>query len=505
MDPACLRHTELPNTSRLFTDFLYQYHRVERFYTVPPSTGYPEERRPQLIEALHGQNTNVAALDRLAQPGAVAVVTGQQVGLFSGPAYTIYKALTAARLAADLSSRGRVAVPVFWLATEDHDWAEVDHCWSFDAARLPVQLRVETSSNGGVPVGSVRPPKWPVADLRATLGDLPFSQEVGAIVDEAYQEGVPMGEAFRKLLERLLKPFGFLFLDPLHPAIRELAAPIMQRALAAGPELNRVLLDRNRELEAAGYHAQVHVDQRTSLFFLLDKGRRVPLRDVRSSPEELAARAHDLSPNALLRPVVQDFLLPTAAYVGGPAEIAYFAQSQVLYEQLLGHMPRLVSRNGFTLIDSRTAKLMARYKLQLSDFFGGEEPLRERVAAQRIPAPLQEQFDTATASVTQTLDALHHNMLGFDRTLAAALEKSRAKMLYQLSKTRAKTARAILRREEQTAADAKWLYNGLYPHKHLQERLYSILPFLAQHGPDLIDRLYENVHLDCPDHVLLPV
>ena len=125
MEPACLRHTELPHTSRLFSDFLYHYHRSERFYTAPPSTGYPEERRAALIAALREQNSNEAALERLAQTGAVAVVTGQQVGLLSGPAYTVYKALTAARIAADLTAHGRTAVPVFWLATEDHDWAEV--------------------------------------------------------------------------------------------------------------------------------------------------------------------------------------------------------------------------------------------------------------------------------------------------------------------------------------------------------------------------------------------
>src|SRR6476660_5249336 len=135
MEPACLRHTELPHTSKLFSDFLYQYHRVERFYTAPLSSGYPEDRRPKMIEALRAQNGDHPSLDVLSQPRAVAVVTGQQVGLFSGPAYTIYKALTAAKLAAQLSAAGTPAVPVFWLATEDHDFAEVSHAWAFDEAK----------------------------------------------------------------------------------------------------------------------------------------------------------------------------------------------------------------------------------------------------------------------------------------------------------------------------------------------------------------------------------
>ena len=162
MEPACLRHTELPHTSRLFSDFLYQYHRVERFYTAPPSTGYPEERRPAMVAALRAQNGDHPSLDILAQPGSVTVVTGQQVGLFSGPAYTIYKALTAAKLARQLSAQGTPAVPVFWLATEDHDFAEVNHAWSFDKANRPLRFEVNGQSGNNRPVGSILIDNWPL-------------------------------------------------------------------------------------------------------------------------------------------------------------------------------------------------------------------------------------------------------------------------------------------------------------------------------------------------------
>jgi uncharacterized protein YllA (UPF0747 family) len=280
---------------------------------------------------------------------------------------------------------------------------------------------------------------------------------------------------------------------------------MLRNAVMIGQDLNRLILQRNRELEAAGYHTQVHVDARTSLFFILEGGRRLPLREVAYSPSELADRAEDLSPNALLRPVVQDYMLPTAAYIGGPAELAYFAQSQVLYERLLGHMPRLISRNGFTLVDSRSAKLLERYRLQLHDFFHGEEPLRERIASTLIPGGLQRQFDDAGGTIAEVLDTLHGSIRSFDPTLDAALTKSRSKIRHQLSKIRAKAAREMLRRDERARAEASYLYNSLYPEKHLQERLYSILPFLAQHGPDLIDRLYDSVRMDCPDHVLLPL
>ena len=505
MEPACLRHTELPHTSRLFSDFLYQYHRVERFYTAPPSTGYPEERRPAMIAALRAQNGDRPALETLSRPGSVTVVTGQQVGLFSGPAYTIYKALTAAKLAEQLSQRGTPAVPVFWLATEDHDFAEVSHAWAFDHSNQPVRFDVNGQSGSNRPVGSIRIDQWPLEQLRAALQELPFADEVCTVLEESYVPGASMGEAFHRLLQRLLKPYGFLFLDPLHPTTRELAAPMLRRAVSIGTDLNKLLLQRNRELEAAGYHAQVHVEPGTSLFFLLEGGKRIPIRELRYDTQELSDRAEQLSPNALLRPVVQDYMLPTAAYIGGPAELAYFAQSQVLYERLLGHMPRLVSRSGFTLFDARAAKLMERYKLRPRDFFHGEEPLREQIASRLVPEGLDKHFEEVTTATELGLDKLQRAILAYDPTLSAGVTKSRAKMLHQLTKMRAKVARETMRRNQRAVDEASYLYNTVYPQKHLQERLYGILPFLARHGLELIDQLYDSVRLDCPDHILLQV
>jgi bacillithiol synthase len=505
MEPACLRHTELPHTSRLFSDFLYQYHRVERFYTTPPSAGYPEDRRAEMVAALEAQNGSHASLDVLSQPGSVAVVTGQQVGLFSGPAYTLYKALTAAKLAEQLTSTGTPAVPVFWLATEDHDFAEVNHSWGFDEAHHPVRYEVNGQAGNNRPVGTIEIAHWPINELRQSLSGLPFADDVLGLVEETYGPGISLGAAFQKLLEKLLKPYGFLFIDPLHPATRKLAAPMLQGAVRIGQELNQLLLNRSRELESAGYHSQVHVAHGTSLFFLLEEGKRIPVRDLKYTPDQLADRAEQISPNALLRPVVQDYMLPTAAYIGGPAEIAYFAQSQVLYQRLLGHMPRVVSRSGFTLFDNRSAKLMERYGLRPKDFFRGEESLRETVASRLIPAELEQRFAQVSNAVAESIESLEQQILAFDPTLAAATNKSRSKMTHQLTKIRSKVARETMRRNEKVLKDAEFLYNAVYPHKHLQERFYSILPFLARHGFELVDRLYEAVRLDCPDHILLQV
>src|ERR1700679_2555931 len=179
MQPACIRHTDLPGTSRLFADFTYHFDRVARFYGHDPhdpaalaaaasAIVYPDDRRAAMVQALEAQNGPSASLRLLAQPGTVAVVTGQQVGLFSGPAYTIYKAITAARLARDLTAQGIPAVPIFWLATEDHDFAEVSQAWTFDGAHQPVPLRIESpAENTGRPrpVGGIRMDHPPLDEL----------------------------------------------------------------------------------------------------------------------------------------------------------------------------------------------------------------------------------------------------------------------------------------------------------------------------------------------------
>src|ERR1039458_2356556 len=255
MHCTCVRYTDLPHTSKLFADFTYHPDRIRSFYPHLPSDPgvyeaaaremqFPPERRAALVAALRQPNGDSPQLDLLAREGTVAVVTGQQVGLFSGPAYTIYKALTAVKLARNLAAQGIPAVPIFWLATEDHDFAEVNHCWVFDAEHHPIKLEKPHSPATSQPVGQFVLSAPPVAQLRAAMASLPFGDEVSALVEEAYQPGQTMGEAFSALLKRLLAQYGLLHVDPMSPAMRELAAPAIRSALAAAPDLTAAVLER---------------------------------------------------------------------------------------------------------------------------------------------------------------------------------------------------------------------------------------------------------------------
>jgi|SRR5579871_2814610 len=522
MHCSCVRQTELPHTSSLFADVLYHPDRPAAFYggrhhdyeavrAASRNVAFPAERRAALVAALRVQNPESESLRRLAEPQTVAVVTGQQVGLFSGAAYSIYKALTAAKLAQSLSAQGIPAVPVFWLATQDHDFAEVNHTWVFDTGHRPAKLEMRRSASSQ-PAGEVSLVAPPVRELRAHLRGLPFGEEVADLVEESYRPGSTMGKAFGELLRQILSAYDILQIDPMLPAFRELAAPCLRAAVEAADELTSGVLERNSQLAAAGYHAQVHVENHTSFFFLLENGKRLTLRrheqeyilnGRRFSRQELMDRADSLSPNALLRPVVQDSMLPTGAYVGGPAEIAYLAQSEVLYRALLGRMPVAFPRSGFTLLDERSQKLIDRYGLGLPDFFHGEEVLRERISAKLVPPKLNTSLQETAGTVNRALERLSHEIASFDPTLGVALERSSRKILYQIGKMERKVGREALRRDSKAARDAASLYGLIYPERHLQERLYSILPFLAKHGLDLPNQLFDAVELDCPDHRLV--
>src|SRR5882724_788699 len=246
MEAACLRHTEIPHTTRLFSDFQYHFDQVSQFYAHNPADPasyakaaqeitYPAERRAELVSVLRARNGDSASLDLLARPNTVAVVTGQQVGLFSGPAYSIYKALTAARLAEQLNSRGIPAVPVFWLATEDHDFAEVNHTYVFGPDHRPVKLSVDGNGGAERPVGTIAVADPPLDRLRETFAAFPFGEQVAGMVAESYRQGVTFGAAFQDLLQRLLANRGLLFIDPLDAGVRRLAAPLLREALRTGP------------------------------------------------------------------------------------------------------------------------------------------------------------------------------------------------------------------------------------------------------------------------------
>ena len=378
LNVACFPITIVPGLTRIFRDYCdwtpVAGSPVSSWYRSAPrsrewqraATGLSAAHRSELAALLATQNTDPRTAQSLEQlrNGANAVVTGQQVGLFGGPAYTPFKAATAIALAKEATAAGNDHVPIFWLASEDHDFAEINSVL-FPARRELRKLSYDSAPPDAVPVGGLVLDEkiTPLVDQAWEL--LGYSDAMEWLA-AAYKPGRTLAQAFQEFYGKVFAAQGLLVLDPAGREAHRLGAPVLAAAIERADELHAALVDRNREIEAAGYHAQVAVGESGSLLFLIDSqtGARVALKRTMASPTEpnglwqagraryaredlleiLANEPERISPSALLRPVFQDEILPTSAYVGGPAEIAYFAQSAVLYERILGRVTTVLPR-----------------------------------------------------------------------------------------------------------------------------------------------------------------
>ncbi|PYV14508.1 MAG: bacillithiol biosynthesis cysteine-adding enzyme BshC [Acidobacteria bacterium] len=438
MEP--IPHARVPRSTALFLDFLSHFEGVREFYDHRPfdlasyqaaaeGVRAQNPNRSALVEILETQNRafgcsekSLENIRRLASSETFAVVTGQQVGLFSGPAFTLYKALTAVRLAARLSEQGLPSVPVFRLATEDHDLEEVASAQTLDDDYHLVLLKDPGHAPAPrAPVGRIQLTTT-IESLLKQFEDLTPPGEprdrLMADLRESYKTGEPWGNAFARLMARLFAPWGVVLLDPLDGAIHRLALPVYDRVLREAETVRRRLLARSEALVKAGYHAQVHVAEDSTTLFLFSKGGRQPVtfRDGRFyvddakplPPEELQAHLQsnplDFTSNALLRPVVQDSLLPTVAYVAGAAELGYLGQSQVLYKFLSGRaQPVIFPRAAFTLVDRRIERWMQKYGVTVEDAWKGEEHLSKKVASNGFSAGWAERLEHSEKEIGEML------------------------------------------------------------------------------------------------------
>ncbi len=402
---------QIPQQSKLFLDYLRDPLALRHFYpeAVRAHVDLPARKdrvlssyvtdRQQLCAALERMNRGWGASEAtlrnirlLAEPDCLAVVSGQQAGLFTGPLYTIYKALSAVKLAECLTQRGVKAVPVFWIATEDHDFAEV--AWAEfinrDCALEKIAVPAEIH-NEGSPVGLVKLDQSIESVIENLLKSLPnseFTEDVGALLRDAYAPGTAYGDAFARLVTALTAKHGLIVLDPLDAELKKLAAPLYSAAARIAPEIAAAIAHRSRELEEAGYHAQVTPSEDSFPLFLHDETAarhalsRTPSGKYRTkadgqeySAEELAEWAlrepDRFSPNVTLRSVVQDYLLPTITYYGGAAEIAYFAQTSEVYRLLDRPVTPILHRASITMVEKQTWRALERYDLTLKDFFAG--------------------------------------------------------------------------------------------------------------------------------------
>ncbi len=534
MDGACYPLSVLPGLSRLFLDCIAG--SASAFYPVPAAgdawmthQASPPAANPALADLLEAQNhachAGPAAIANIAQlrTGARAVVTGQQVGLFGGPLYTLHKAATAVRLAQNATqATGIPHVPIFWLATEDHDFAEIDHA-AFPAGGTLKTVRIGQHSPEGSPVGALRLGRdvdQALAEAKALLGETPAWE----LLRRCYRPEATFAGAFAQWLAATFREQGLVVFDAAGRAAHRMGAHVLEGAITQAESLQALLLDRDAALEAEGYHRQVLVRRGASLLFLLTGGAeneqhiRLPLKQVGSgrwaaghaqytTDELLGILEHEperLSPNALLRPVFQDAILPTAAYVGGPAEIAYFAQNGVLHDALLGRVTPVLPRLSATLLSAREAQTLEHDGIDLPEIFSLlQEDLTQRVGARSLSPEGKRRLQTAGSAMAAELDELTGWMRGLDPGLGRSADVAASKMRYQMNRLRRLAARFALEKDASIRRRVTALYGAVYPGGHLQERSIAAAAALARFGPPLVPALVDAAGDPCPGHKTL--
>ena len=533
----------VPHMTRLFLDYLKDPVALRRFYPgavryhhelpqrIPEVLAAQQVDRQRVADALKRMNERWGAgeetlenIELLRDPETIAVVSGQQAGLFTGPLYTIYKALSAVKLAGCLRQRNTKAVSVFWMAAEDHDFAEVALAEFIGRDCQLKQIDVDTGlHHEGQPVGYVRLDQSITTVIDQLFEQLPaseFATDMKSLVQQAWQPGRSYSEAFAAMMTSLLGRYGLIFLDPLDSELKQLAAPLYAAAAERASEIGAALEQRSRELEAAGYHAQVLATANSFPLFLHDEtGARHALTrgdngkyrakesDAEYTAAELATMAREtperFSPNVTLRAVVQDYLLPTIAYYGGAAEIAYFAQTAEVYRLLDRPATPILPRSSLTMIERHTGRTLERYGLSLADFFEGLEPVIKRVVEEHLGAGTAQLFSETEQNLSRELDRLRDELKSVDPTLASALDTGRKKIQYQLDGLRTRFVRAQMSRDEAAHRQLQRAFDQLYPQKDLQERHINITSLLSRHGTYVIEWIFNAINLGSNDHQIV--
>jgi bacillithiol biosynthesis cysteine-adding enzyme BshC len=528
--------------SPLFLDYINDYQRVQQYYNgnfrneedwnrIFKLVHARERKRTTLVQILANQNRNfhcgvraLANIDSLINDNTFAVVTGQQVGLFTGPLYTIYKTLTTIKLAESLSKRFSEYnfVPVFWLEGEDHDYDEVS------------KIHLVNSANDFATFQYLHEGKSPEKNLGA-VGQLQFSDSIQTFFSQveqslvqteykpkvldlfrtAYQKGMTFNRAFVHLINVLLEDSGLIFLDPHDDEIKKLLVPVFERELENTPKHCQLVVDQSAELEKQ-YHAQVK--PRPINLFLFHDGGRYPIEPHSDGFALKGTRQHiskdqlfsllktspeAFSPNVVLRPICQDTLLPTVAYVAGPAEIAYFAQFKPLYQEFGLPEPIVYPRASITILEEKVQKVFDRFSLQMTDFVRDVELIKQKIAAQVSNLDVEGMFADSQKSVDEILETLKDRMRSVDPTLAGAVDTARNKIKSYVDGLKQKTVAAQKKQHEVFLRQIDKAATHIFPQSDFQERKLNVLYFLNKYGLEFVRWLHSEVQIDKFKHQVI--
>jgi bacillithiol biosynthesis cysteine-adding enzyme BshC len=535
VDPA-----RLPWTRRLGLDYVRDFDRVAPFFAGNPALAdawrdtidrvraHPRDRTAlaAIVSAQqqdrHAPDAARASAARLRDANTFAIVTGQQAGLFGGPIFTLLKAITAIELARRIETEhGVPVVPVFWIDSEDHDWDEVASCTVLDGELAPRSVRLAHPGEAdGRPVASVRLQDsvgQAVDELAAALTRTEFTADLVEQLRRYYAPGRGMSHAFGSWLESLLGPHGLIVFDSADPAAKPLVASLFVQELREPGETAARAASAGAALEARGYTAQVAPTADAVALFHLN-GTREPIKqtgggfsvgDREIAKPQLVAEAETspdrFSPNVLLRPIVQDTLFPTIAYVAGPSEIVYLGQLREVYGRFGVPMPLCYPRASATLVDGAALRFLSRHDVGLQELQPRDEAVLNRLLEAQLPREVEEALQQAQRETEARMQAVVDAMPAVDPTLEGAARSTLGKMRHELEALHGKVIQAAKRRDDTLRRQFIRAQAQAFPDGEPQERAVGFVWLLNRVGPALVEILRRDLPIEPGQHWVLTV
>jgi bacillithiol biosynthesis cysteine-adding enzyme BshC len=526
----------------LFVDYLNDFEKLKDYYAadfrdrkswkkIIDKVLSKQRDRSTLIRVLTEQNKQhhcgirtLANIDLLGNENTVAVVTGQQVGLCAGPLYTIYKTITAIKLAEQLSTQfpDYNFVPVFWVENEDHDFDEINKVNVLnpggEVQTIEYLFGGKPFEKNPGPVGSI------VIDsfidnffdrLQAQLQDSEFKVPLFASLRGCYRSGVDLGAAFVGLMNQMFEDSGLVFLDPRNAELKRILKPVFQKEIAGMSKTSQMVIDTSAGLEEH-YHAQIKA--KSINLFMLHKGGRYlieprendySLKGTRQffSKEELNGIVENspelISPNVVLRPICQDAILPTIAYVGGPSEVAYFAQLKPVYEYFDVRMPVVYPRASVTIMEEKVKNILEKFQVEFTEIWSDIDPLLIRIAEQVSEVKVDALFDQLHRRIHEAVAESRFGIQQIDPTLSGAIDSTLSRIESQLSVLKEKAQSAQQRRQEVTIKQIQKVAANIFPKSNFQEREFNVVYYMNKYGPDFVKWLSGEIIIDRFQHQLI--
>jgi bacillithiol biosynthesis cysteine-adding enzyme BshC len=537
-----INFSDIPGHHNLFLDYLYEFENVKKYfsYDFRDRENYLKVFK-NISDSRHDIGRQVSSIlsdqyslfkisdktknniEQLANKNTLAVVTGQQLGILGGPLYTLHKIITAIKLSQQLSERydDYNFVPIFWLEGDDHDFNEVRSTKFIDEANNLVTIGYGEEIGEEDAKQSVGLIKFNesiselIRQLDSLLRDTEFKKPLVDELKSYYSAGKSFKNSFKELIHSVFDEYGLVILDPQDKRLKELLKPVFKKEISEFRNYTDKLVHASAELEEV-YHAQVKVKP-VNLFLNVDDARysiepvenqfRLKRKRKTFEREELLeiveTEPERFSPNVLLRPICQDYLLPTAFYIAGPSEISYFAQVKSLYSFFNVSPPIIYPRSSATYLEKSISKTLDKYSISIGDLFIDVENVKRRVIDSITETSLEDVFSDVTNEIELAFDRLKEKLFELDKQTADGSKKYRDKIIGALDELKGKAEKTQQKKYEVTLRQIDRAAINLYPNSNLQERELNFVNFANKYGMNFVKFIFDKLEINKFEHQVI--